>query len=428
MSTETTSDAHSGPALCLSGGGFRATLFHLGAIRRLNELGVLSKIGVVTSVSGGSVLNGRLAVCWSQLQRDDQGRFTNFDELLAQPLRDFCGRDLRTPLLVGERLNPLRWPHLLLDWGAISGNALARAYQTLFQHTMLSDLPAPIPGAAPRFVFCATCFHTGACWHFHGGPQGRMGDFYSGYTSTARVSVAEAVAASSAFPPAFAALRLRVSDRVFTRSDPWGTCREPSRKRDHWDVTLARHVALTDGGVYDNLGVEPIWDRSACILVSDAGRPFLNKNRCSQAIVPRLSRTVAISMEQVGAVRKRWFIERIRRKDQLGAFWGLTTPIEDYGVEGALAYGTQCRPLFAAVRTDFNAFTEGECACLENHGYTLADAAIRSRAPTLCPSPLPATSWPYGAFHQDTEAMTFLKGSANRSVLRDLRRYLIGRA
>ena len=47
--------------LSLSGGGFRATLFHLGAIRRLNEFGILPNITTISSVSGGSILNGFLA-------------------------------------------------------------------------------------------------------------------------------------------------------------------------------------------------------------------------------------------------------------------------------------------------------------------------------------------------------------------------------
>ena len=42
-------------ALCLSGGGFRAALFHLGALRRLNELGILSRVDTIASVSGGSI-------------------------------------------------------------------------------------------------------------------------------------------------------------------------------------------------------------------------------------------------------------------------------------------------------------------------------------------------------------------------------------
>ena len=48
-------------ALCLSGGGFRAALFHLGALRRLNELGILSKINAISSVSGGSIMSAHLA-------------------------------------------------------------------------------------------------------------------------------------------------------------------------------------------------------------------------------------------------------------------------------------------------------------------------------------------------------------------------------
>lgn len=47
--------------LALSGGGFRATLFHLGAIRRLHELGILPNVTTISSVSGGSILNGFLA-------------------------------------------------------------------------------------------------------------------------------------------------------------------------------------------------------------------------------------------------------------------------------------------------------------------------------------------------------------------------------
>src|SRR5206468_1770941 len=49
-----------GISLCLSGGGFRAALFHLGAVRRLNEVGLLSKVDTFSSVSGGSIASGLL--------------------------------------------------------------------------------------------------------------------------------------------------------------------------------------------------------------------------------------------------------------------------------------------------------------------------------------------------------------------------------
>ncbi len=43
-------------ALCPSGGGFRAALFHLGVLRRLHETGVLDQISTISSVSGGSIV------------------------------------------------------------------------------------------------------------------------------------------------------------------------------------------------------------------------------------------------------------------------------------------------------------------------------------------------------------------------------------
>src|SRR5439155_18081808 len=90
-----------GWALCLSGGGFRAALFHMGALRRLNELGLLSKMRTISSVSGGSVANGLLARLWTKLaaKRDPIGSFAGFAEYESK-LQQFCARDIRSgPLL-----------------------------------------------------------------------------------------------------------------------------------------------------------------------------------------------------------------------------------------------------------------------------------------------------------------------------------------
>ena len=51
-----------GIALCLWGGGYRAMLFHLGALWRLNELGYLHRPDRNSSVSGGSVKAGVLGM------------------------------------------------------------------------------------------------------------------------------------------------------------------------------------------------------------------------------------------------------------------------------------------------------------------------------------------------------------------------------
>jgi NTE family protein len=414
-----------GPALCLSGGGFRATLFHLGAVRRLNELGVLARLAVVASVSGGSILNGVLATRWSRLRPGGEGAFTNFDDEMAGPVRAFCRRDLRTPLLIGTRLDPANWGVLIRDFGSVSANFLAAAYEPLYRQC-LADLPAPGPGA-PRFVFCATCVQTGACWHFHGGPGARMGDFYTGYCDAGHVPVSDAVAASSAFPPGFSALRLRGAG-PFSRLDPWGEVRVVSAKRgDPGAGTPPAPVLLTDGGVYDNLGVEPVWARCGALLVSDAGRPFESVARSGQSLVARLGRAVDISIDQVGAVRRRWLVDEFVQGRRRGALWAIHTLREDFGLPDARGYGDPARRLFNRVRTDLDAFGNDEIGCLENHGYALADAALRARAPALCPNPAAPFRWPDEARCGDDAAAAALRGSGRRHVLRDVWAYLTGR-
>ena len=55
-----------GIALCLSGGGYRAMLFHLGALWRLNEWGYLPRLARISSVSGGSITAGVLGLKWAE--------------------------------------------------------------------------------------------------------------------------------------------------------------------------------------------------------------------------------------------------------------------------------------------------------------------------------------------------------------------------
>lgn len=87
-----------GIALCLSGGGSRAMLFHVGAILRLNELGLLGRVDRFSSVSGGSITAGVLARRWGELTFKD-GRATNLEPLVVRPLRE----------LARHRIDVLTW-------------------------------------------------------------------------------------------------------------------------------------------------------------------------------------------------------------------------------------------------------------------------------------------------------------------------------
>src|SRR5215813_9621902 len=76
-----------GIALCMSGGGYRAMLYHLGTLWRLNELGYLKKLNRISSVSGGSITNGVLALNWNKLNFDATGFAQQFDSQVTQPIR-----------------------------------------------------------------------------------------------------------------------------------------------------------------------------------------------------------------------------------------------------------------------------------------------------------------------------------------------------
>src|SRR5215217_1973444 len=79
-----------GLALCLSGGGYRAMLFHLGVLWRLNEAGILLRLDRVSSVSGGSIIAGVLALNWAQLEFEEQGRANAFESRIVDQIRKFA--------------------------------------------------------------------------------------------------------------------------------------------------------------------------------------------------------------------------------------------------------------------------------------------------------------------------------------------------
>ena len=107
-----------GIALCLSGGGYRAMLFHLGALWRLNDTGYLHRLDRVSSVSGGSIIAGVLALNWEHLAFDDAGIATNFDGRIVTSVRTMAGRTIDWQAILLGTLLP-----------GTAGQRLAAAYR-----------------------------------------------------------------------------------------------------------------------------------------------------------------------------------------------------------------------------------------------------------------------------------------------------------
>jgi NTE family protein len=372
-----------GSALCLSGGGFRAALFHLGALRRLNEVGVLSRFRTISSVSGGSVANGLLARMWRQLTPDPKsGTFTNFAGYEVA-LREFCGSDIRTGPLLTERLDPRNWPSLSSDDHSAT-DLLAHVYQDrLVGDLSVKDLDAIETATGASFVFNTSNLQTGVDLRF--GPKG-IYDWKLGNAPAPDLLVAEVVAASSAFPIAFPPLVLKRDPKTYAG----GALEE---RHDPQLNDLRRRLVLSDGGVYDNLGLEPVWKDHQIVFCSDGGKPFALDPNPGQALPSRLLRAQDVIGNQALALRKRWLIASYQNGVYQGAYWGIGTEIEGYKDHGA-GYGQGAMDghvldRLRAVRTDFDAFSEDEQLVLMNHGWSLTDAALRTFMSGSLPKPIP---------------------------------------
>jgi NTE family protein len=388
MSPGADSDSRSGMGLCLSGGGFRATLFHLGALRRLNELGVIAKLETVSSVSGGSITAAALATALAS------GTPLDWDRDVVAPLRAFTSRDRRTAA-VFARLLPWNW--FRSDTGV---RVLERSYRAHLTSLRLTALPQ-----RPSFVLCATDMQFGVNWIFEGD---RVGDFQAGYASPpAEWSLALAVACSSCFPPIFNPRKLRLDPVRFV-----GGRYPAGRRRDG----LVRGMRLTDGGDYDNLGLEPVWKSHQVVLVSDGGAPFdVSEDR---GLFWRVERYAAIAQNQAHAVRVRWLIDSYKSNEFSGAYWGVGSAPSSYdtsypGYSKALA-----TDVISRIRTDLDAFSDAEAAVLENHGYWLAEAALQKHVPDLISPPpgAPPARAPHPDWMDETKVRAALRDSNRRQI------------
>lgn len=253
-----------GRVLALSGGGFRATLFHLGVVRYLIETKNLCEQDTICSVSGGSVLAAHLVLNWE--------RYKNLETFpsAAREIIAFVQKDVRgqvfgwwiacrflsiivIPLLVywvGKALAlPFWWSFglaaLFFALGVLYTVFLGRSrialleseYETLYQQGKLRAL-RPEEKPRPKVYLLSTDLWTGELCGFSDDGLYRVIEEGTCQYREVNVPVAFAVAASSGFPPAFPPARL------------------PKAQLGAGRPEYRRHVLLfTDGGVFDNSGV-----------------------------------------------------------------------------------------------------------------------------------------------------------------------------
>ncbi|WP_170317847.1 patatin-like phospholipase family protein [Paroceanicella profunda] len=352
--------------LCFSGGGYRATLFHAGAVIRLNELGLLPRLDRISSVSGGSITSGLLAMAWRHLPFDATTGVAPADALHAafvEPVLEATARtlDIRVGL---AGLLPF----------VSAGNRLADLYDSrVFNGFALRDLPQ-----RPAFVFNATNLQTGGLVRF---TRAYLADWRAFRSTTAHLRLADAVAASSAFPPVLAPLRLDLSRE--TVETPQGA---------RFDAPeLRREPVLVDGGVHDNLGLEAVWKRCGILIASYAGH-----NAAAEAssfsvdhMVPVVYSFLASSIDW----RERMLINLFRHRladglpERRGAYWTAGTKMEDFPLHDGWKPSADTLRRARDTPTRLEALSRPEQKVVVEAGYGYADAALRSYLLPGAPAP-----------------------------------------
>jgi NTE family protein len=355
-----------GTALCLSGGGYRAMIFHVGALWRLYEAGLLRGIDRISSVSGGSITAGLLALKWNKLGSDPSSVRSDFVREVVVPLRSLASETIDADSIVFGALLP----------GRISDRIAAAYDQHLFSGATLQDLPD-----APRFVINATNVQSGALWRFM---KPYMRDFRVGEVKRPVIPLAQAVAASSAFPPVLSPFELRLDPSSFTPGSGQDLQREPFTSR----------VLLTDGGVYDNLGLETAWKNYDTVLVSDAGGKLQPQEEPKSDWGRHAYRVLDLIDNQVRSLRKRQVIGSFRDGVRKGAYFGIRTNIADYQLGDALPCPHASTLALAETPTRLKRISAELQERLINWGYAVCDAALRKHVNPALPKPV---GFPYPA-------------------------------
>ena len=335
--------------LALSGGGFRATLYHLGVIRFLRDAGALQNVTDIASVSGGSILAAHLVLNWERYNGDDD----SFAEAASEVVK-FVQFDLRNHIV---RRLPMQLPFRLLsrlhllDGRKFTPNALLeRYYKTrLYGDRCLHELPEQ-----PMLHILATNVSTGALSAFNRTGlfiQQRGDDGSQPFTHVPGqlASIPRIVGASSAFPGFFPPVEITAAD-LGVRDGQFPT------------------EFFTDGGVYDNLGLRAfLWLQEQerefdHILVSDAGKPFQILSDAALGFIGQSVRATDILWDRV------WQLERENFGHHEGfTFLPITEPVNR--PDDPTAMHTVIQAEVQSIRTDLDRFSAVEINALAQHGY-----------------------------------------------------------
>ncbi len=362
--------------LALSGGGSRAIAFHLGCMRAFHSRGILDKVQVLSAVSGGAVIGALYAY--------STGSFADFDacvvDLLQRGLETSILRQLFKPRLFRQIIltnllaRPGAWLTQLTGRWSSPRRWASRsdAFELALSKNLFGEESVTSPRRHDMDVVLNACeLRTGTAFRFS---NRESASWRTGSIVGNAIKVATAVAASAAYPMILPAL-----DREYLFSKE--------------GVLSNRRVLLTDGGVYDNLGItclEPEKDstfsynvfRPEVILCCSAGDGLFDDQEVQWGFRSRMTRSIGIihrKVQDAGMKRLHAHQEGKRLKGFLLAYLGQ----QDHNLPSATLPGFITRAQTFGYPTNFRAMKPDALRLLSGRGEQLSSMLLQHYLPGL---------------------------------------------
>ncbi|WP_157237823.1 patatin-like phospholipase family protein [Desulfobacter curvatus] len=405
--------------LALSGGGFRASFYHLGVLARLAEMDVLRSVETLSTVSGGSIVGAQYYLAVKHhLETKEDNDITREDyiEIVRNVQENFFNgvkNNIRTLALADFKKNLKMIFTKKYSRSHRLGELFDQNFYSEFKPGVTKDNPITMAdlliqpcekekksfhprfsnwkrrAKVPTMLLNATCLNTGHSWHFTarsmGEPPGLLGNEVDKNSRYRRLWYGQApdeelrdyplgyaVAASACVPGLFAPLMLK-------------------------DLYPDRVVRLVDGGVHDNQGVQGLLDENCSfILCSDASGQMQDINKPSDGLPSVLLRTNSIMMDRIREAQYQDLRARLDNRALQGLFFihlqkdlhvcpqdwikcQDPTP-ESKDTDTPLPYGIdpKLQRLIAGIRTDLDSFSEVEAYALMYSGYVMTEQQFKT--------------------------------------------------
>jgi len=357
--------------LALSGGGFRASLFHIGVLKRLAQLDILRHIQVISTVSGGSIVGMYYYLELKKLLEKEENSLlskADYIEMVSRIEQNFSNAiksNLRMSAFLKSPLTPLT--------KKLGKLYQERLYNSISRVELMNELPIKpkigginrddfqpnyynfeLKNSVPNLIINATLLNNGHNWQFTTegmGENAYMTDMsidnnplYPFQPYTEEITIGDAVASSSAVPILFDPIELSID---------------------------TKEVKLSDGGLYDNLGLSSlIADNCSHIIVSDGSGQLKAEENPSTFRPDVIGRTTEVLMYRT----RDGEYKMAKSLKELGVLDGLAL----FHMESKSDIDNKLQTKLSLIRTDLDAFHELESTALIYAGYKISSYGFDS--------------------------------------------------